>query len=262
MTAVRVVDDPAELRRFYADRPEAHLYALADLEEPYWSASTWYRRGDAVVGVVGLPDPGSTTIYAVSTRAPDATLQLLTELAHHLESGVLITAPLGLGRALEAIGPVAWHRRYRRFVLESVEGLPDVADIDEPIVPLGTDDRAEIETLYATDPGAAFFLPNMLEDDSFVGIREGGELVAVAGTHVLSETQRLAAIGGVLTKPTHRGRGFGRAVSAAVIERIRPRVDLIGLNTAIRNAAALRVYESLGFVPVLDYEEAEPAQAA
>lgn len=262
MTGARVVDDPAELSRFFADRPEAHLYALADLEEPYWSASTWYRRGDAVVGVVGLPDTGSATIYAVSTRAPGATLDLLTDLTHHLGPGVLITAPSGLGRALETVGPVAWNRRYRRFVLDSYERVPVIDELDEPVVPLDASDLDEIAVLYATEPGAAFFLPSMLDDDSFVGIRDGAELVAVAGTHVLSETQRLAAIGGVFTAPSHRGRGYGRAVSAAVIDRIRDRVDLIGLNTALRNGPARRVYESLGFRPVLDYEEAELGQAA
>ena len=43
MTARRV-SDPGELAEFYAGDAELHIYALADLEEPYWSASTWARR--------------------------------------------------------------------------------------------------------------------------------------------------------------------------------------------------------------------------
>ena len=52
--AVRVTD-PDVLANFHSDEPGAHIYALADLEEPFWSASQWFRRGDAVVGVVSLP---------------------------------------------------------------------------------------------------------------------------------------------------------------------------------------------------------------
>ena len=51
-----VVAEPDELVELYSRDPHLHIYALADLEEPYWSASTWWRNGDAAVGLVGLPD--------------------------------------------------------------------------------------------------------------------------------------------------------------------------------------------------------------
>ena len=41
-----------------------HPYGLADLEEPFWSSSTWYRRGDAVVAVLDLG--GDPVVYAIA----------------------------------------------------------------------------------------------------------------------------------------------------------------------------------------------------
>ena len=74
-----IVVDPDELAELYADDPAAHVYALVDLVEPFWSASTWYRRGDAVVGVVAMPSGEGSAVYAVSTRDPAGCLALLAE---------------------------------------------------------------------------------------------------------------------------------------------------------------------------------------
>ena len=250
---IRRVTDADELAEYFSDVPAAHIYAQVDLEDPYWSASRWYRRDDAVVGFVLLDDTDLETIYAVSTRDPSGSLDLLVELGSEVPPGVVATGPTGLGDALARIGAVEWRETCVRYVLSDRTALPGP---DPRIEALGVDDIAEVVAIYAHEPGAAFFLPNMLADDSFVGIRERGELVAVAGTHVLSETKRMAAIGGVFTRPSHRGQGLGRAVSSGVIERITDRVDLVGLNTAADNRAARSVYESIGFEPVLEYEEA------
>jgi len=57
-----------------ADAPEVHAFALADLEERFWSANSWYRRDDGVVGIVSLPDGEGEAVYAVSTRDPVAAI--------------------------------------------------------------------------------------------------------------------------------------------------------------------------------------------
>ena len=250
------VTDRDELIAFFRDDPRVHIYALADLEEPYWSASMWWRSGDGVVGFVGLPGGADPVVYAVSSRDPDGTVELLAELSGAIAPGGLITAPIGAGARLGELRTLLWNRTYHRYHLPDLSTLPSG---DPEVVPLGPDDVEEIEALYDTDPGTSFFMPAMLESESFVGIREGGELVAVAGTHVLSEAQGVAAIGGVVTHPDHRGRGYGSRVTVGVCRLLEGRVEVIGLNTADANAAARAVYRRLGFVPVLRYEEAQLA---
>lgn len=251
-----VADDRNALASFYADRVAAHIYALADLGEPFWSASRWYRRGDAVVGLVGLPSGEGLACYAVATRDVAATLDLVVDLAPSLPSGLLITGPVGLAAALPTKRTVVWHAPHVRYELVDPAALPP----DDPRVePLGREHLAELEELYDADPGAVFFLAHMLDDGAFAGVREHGRLVAAAGTHVLSTEHRVAALGAVYTAPTLRARGLGRAVTVAVTRRLLSRVDTIGLNVAAANTGARRIYESIGFAPILPYEEAELA---
>lgn len=251
-----IVDDPTELADFYADDVAAHVYALVDLEEPFWSGSTWYRRGDAVVGVVAMPSGGGRAVYSVSTRDPAGCLALLAELVPELPAGLLITGPVGLADALRPHRALAWDGPHARYHLTDPGAVPAP---DERVVPLTRGDLAALEALYASDPGAAFFLPHMIDDGAFVGVFEGSDVVAAAGTHVLSDRRRCAAIGAVYTRPSHRGQGLGRAITAGVFHRIADRIDVIGLNVATDNTAARRIYEAIGFTHVLDYDECELA---
>lgn len=250
--APRIVGDRAELLDFFADDPPAHLYALGDLDDLFWDRSRWWRRGDAVVGLVGLPEDAGFAVYSVSTRAPADTLELLVELADELPPGTLVTGPVGCGSALATVRDVEWHRRYHRFHHPAPFTLVPRRWQPEPLDRSHTD---ELDALHALDPGAAFYLPAMLDTDAFVGVREDGRLIAAAGAHVVSDRQRVAAIGGVLTHPAHRRRGLGFDVTAGVCARLEGRVDHVGLNTADRNTAARRLYLGMGFIEHIPYEE-------
>ncbi len=250
----RIVDDPGELVALFSrDRPD-HIYALADLEEPFWSASTWWRNGDAALGLVGLPE-GQTIVYAVSTVDPAGTLALVAEVAAEIPA-TLVTGVTGIASAFEAAGrTIVWQRGYHRFHLVDRSTVPK---LDPRVVELSTNDLDDVATLYATVPDAAFFLPSMLDEDTFVGVRaDSGDLIAIAGTHVLSQRHDVAAIGAVFTHPDHRGRGLGAAVTAGVVHRIGNRVSTIGLNCTDTNVAARRIYLGMGFAESLAYDECE-----
>ena len=212
-----LVTDRGELTQYYADNAAAHIYALVDLDEPFWSASSWYRRGDAVVGLVKIPDDETAVVYAVSTRDPTGTMALIVDLLPLLRPGVLVTGPEGLGQALLPHRRLAWSGPHLRYRLKDHcrPPAPDsrLVDLDEVHAPL-------LAELYASDPGAAFYRPSMLFDQSFVGVVEDGRLLAAAGTHVLSELRGVAAVGAVYTRPSYRGRGLGRLVMAGVLARI------------------------------------------
>lgn len=251
----RVVDDPGELEELFGRDRHLHLYALADLDEPYWSASTWWRRGDAAFGLVGLPD-GEQIVYAVSSADPSGTLALAAELVEQVPP-TLVTGVTGIGEVFEAAGrSLGWQRGYNRFHLTGRHLVPDRSP---DVLSLGPDDAKEAAALYATEPGASFFLPSMLHDETFVGVRVDGHLVAVAGTHVFSRTRDVAAIGAVFTHVDHRGKGLGAAVTAGVIDRIGDRVSTIGLNCTVANVAARRIYARMGFTEALAYDECELA---
>lgn len=101
-----------------------------------------------------------------------------------------------------------------------------------------------------------WFDHRMLDTGQYLGARQDGRLVAVAGVHVHSATYRVAAIGNVTTHPEVRGQGAGRACVAALCRQLGTTVDHIGLNVRADNATAVGLYRRLGFTDVTEFAEA------
>lgn len=249
MRTINGTDELAEL--FMADR-HTHLYGLADLEEPFWSNSTWYREGPAVVGLVSTGGSWITG-YAMSRQAPGETLALLTEVMPSIPAGTWITGPTGMYQTVSGTRKVRDVGPHWRMILD------DVVDVDgsSAAVRLGPDDLDAVVDLHASDEGSAFFLPMMLELNPFAGIWEEDRLVASAGTHVASRRHGVAAIGAVITRPSHRGRGLGAQALAGLCNQLVDNYQTVGLNVETANEPALRLYDQLGFRRVFQYEEIE-----
>lgn len=250
---MRPVTDRSELATLLIRDRLIHIYGLADLDEPFWSESTWYRRGNAAVGIIGLGD-GGTAGYAMSRTHGDETLDLLADVVGQIPTGSWITGPIGLADRVEALQTIDRKGPHTRMVIGSDVPLsPDSrVDVLEP------SDAGLIEDLHGHDPGAAFFLPSMMRTGTFVGIRdESGRLVASAGTHTASARFGVAAIGAVIVRPGRRSQGLGAAITADLVIRLRPDHETIGLNVSSHNVRAIRLYERLGFVAVAEYEEIE-----
>lgn len=111
-------------------------------------------------------------------------------------------------------------------------------------VRLGPDDVPEILGLIAlTRPGP--FLPRTVELGTYLGIREGGRLIALAGERL--RPPGWTEISAVCTHPDHRGRGLATRLVRAVAAGVRERGDTPFLHAAADNTNAIRLYESIGF---------------
>ncbi len=82
-----------------------------------------------------------------------------------------------------------------------------------------------------------------------VGAFEGGELVGMAGfsRSPRKKSRHKGVIWGVYVRASARGRGVGRALLTALIERARGEVEQIQLSVSVGQIAARKLYESLGF---------------
>ncbi|MFC9454171.1 GNAT family N-acetyltransferase [Streptomyces sp. NPDC056983] len=111
-------------------------------------------------------------------------------------------------------------------------------------VRLGLGDVPEILELVArTRPGP--FLARTVELGTYLGIRQQGRLIAMAG-----ERLRLPGwteISAVCTDPAHRGRGLATRLVRAVAAGIRERGETPFLHAAAANKTAIRLYQSIGF---------------
>jgi predicted GNAT family acetyltransferase len=105
----------------------------------------------------------------------------------------------------------------------------------------------KLEELYAYGGGDAF-RQRSLELGVFYGVFDDERLVSVAGTHIVSECERIAALGNVMTHPAYRGRGLATMATGAVCDELLDRgIEMIGLSVSRSNEAAIRVYEKIGF---------------
>lgn len=249
---VRQIDDAGELAELLKTDPETHLYGLGDVEEPFWSHSTWYQEGPAVVGLVSAGEAWMTA-YAMSRAAPEATLRLLAALQDSIPSGTWATGPTGMYEAMSGVRATRDAGPHWRMILENLAEVNGAADA----VPLSMDDLAAVADLHASDEGSTFFMPGLLASNPFVGIWEDGRLVASAGTHVTSRKYGVAAIGAVITRPSHRGRGLGSFATSALCQLLAEDYETVGLNVEASNEPALRVYDRLGFRRIFRYEEVE-----
>jgi GNAT superfamily N-acetyltransferase len=125
------------------------------------------------------------------------------------------------------------------------------ADRFQPVgggcIPLTPDHAGQLAALYAQAEQNAFD-PEQIPGGAFHGIFVDGQLVAAAGTHLVSPIYKVAAVGSVFARPTHRGMGHGTAVTGAVVaELLACGMRDIVLNVNRKNETAIRIYERLGF---------------
>jgi ribosomal protein S18 acetylase RimI-like enzyme len=114
-------------------------------------------------------------------------------------------------------------------------------------VRLGLAHADQLTALYALGGGNAFG-PSQMQHGVFYGILSNGRLAAAAGTHLVSLTYGVAAVGNVFTHPDCRGRGYGTASASAVVaELLRMGIRDVILNVGQKNVVAVRIYERLGF---------------
>jgi len=131
----------------------------------------------------------------------------------------------------------------------NVPGVQLVADTvvgkDEPeAVRLTAADVPEMLDLVArTEPGP--FRKRTIELGTYLGIRRGGALVAMAGERM--QPPGHTEISAVCTDPAFRGQGLATRLVLALVARIRARDETPFLHAAASNTDAIRLYEALGF---------------
>ncbi len=219
------------------------VYPLGDLSEALFPHCTWLH----VPGALALLFRAFRPPVLFALGAPGDLKGLLDEIAREPELFLHIRPDfLGL---LECRYHVERPQLMWRMLLDPM-ARPSAA---EEAVRLGMSDLEALRRLYEdgvpTGEAPEFFAASMLEDGVYVGAWEGGELVAAAGTHLVVPEEGVAAVGNVYTRRDRRGRGLASRLTGAVAaELVRRGLRTVALNVSQGNAAALRVYERLGFV--------------
>jgi ribosomal protein S18 acetylase RimI-like enzyme len=246
-----------EIERFLLRNPSLHLYSIGDLDDFFWPHTTWYglrERGRVQQVVLLYSGQRLPTVLALAEPPTESMRELLRELLRLLPRRFYAHLTEGLADVLASdyrIEPYGAH--YKMILIDGSR----LADFDRgDAVPLSAADSEELFALYDASYPGNWFMPQMLETGFYFGIRRGSALVSVAGVHVCSQTNRVAALGNITTRPDFRGQGLGTAVTARLCRELRRAgIEQVGLNVKADNHSAITCYEKLGFSRAADYGE-------
>jgi ribosomal protein S18 acetylase RimI-like enzyme len=248
---VRAEHDRAVLAGLLGRDPVVHAYQLGDLDDFFWPYTSWYRRGEQVALLYHGVDP--PTLLAFAAPADTAALAgLLGELVPVLPARLYAHLSPGLADALAGSFDLTCAGRHQRMALTERARLAAVRPAGEVLTAA---DVPRLRRLYAQAYPGNWFDARMVDTGQYVGVRDGDEVLAVAGVHVYSPAYGVAALGNVTTHPRVRGRGLGAAVVAALCARLLGDVAHVTLNVKADNVAAVRLYSRLGFTAVAEYDE-------
>ncbi len=256
---VEIANGPlrAKLEACLRRTPGLHLYSIGDLDDAYGPFARFFAslRNDDIAEVVLLYSASTVpTLLVLSASDPIAVATLARAVVEDVGlCEAYVHASPGVREALARDHAFDDRGQHLKMMLATNARLDDVARIDT--VTLGRDDLPEIEALYREAYPENFFDPATLDTGFVVGVREESALVAIAGIHTLSRTHRVAALGNIATHPRVRGRKIAQRLTAALSRRLLDVVDLVGLNVADDNRAAIRAYEAIGFETVAQYDE-------
>ena len=131
-----------------------------------------------------------------------------------------------------------------QMICENGVSTSDSKSPSPPIVELGTSDSPEmLELTTLTKPGP--FGPRTHELGYYVGIRDNGKLVAMAGERL--KVPGYTEVSAVCTHPDHLGKGHAAALMTEVMRSIRGCGEKPFLHVRSDNSRAIAIYKRLGF---------------
>jgi len=177
--------------------------------------------------------------YHAIAATQDGSEEAFRDLATIVEKGEII----GLIAKRPKPGNPDWKILQESLVIQMIGGkrLPET---DIYYVELTAADIPEVlELVSITKPGP--FSQRTVELGRYIGIREDGKLVAMAGERF--KVDGYTEISAVCTLPEYREKGYATALSGVLVNAILDQGDIPYLHVSVKNTPAIRLYEKLGF---------------
>ena len=235
---------------FSEDRAYA-CYALGQLEQvPFERAHYWMAEGpDGIAIVLHGEGMGVNTYVGGNAAGVDAILALHPGP----RSSYITTSSPAHRAALERTYHLSEVLPMRRMSVTRASfaamSLPDGSAARGTRRLRGEDIRA-LNGLYALDGEPSTYTADHITLGVYYGAYIGEQLVAAAGTHIISPSVGVGVVGNVFTHPAHRGQGLATAVTSRVTAELLDRgCALVALTVDPDNTPALHAYTRLGYEP-------------
>lgn len=252
---VQPVTDIPTIRSILAPRVEYTAYALGQLEPALFPRTRWYyARGTTGTALV-LHSRGGLGDATFVLGDPDAVSAILS-----IHPGPPQTYATCQPQHLEALR--------KCFRLANQQPMIRMGVTRETFQPVQTHqttalsgiDIRKVNALYGSEGGPSYYIPEHIDSGVYRGVVEGGRLVAVAGTHVVSRQEGVAVVGNVFTHPDARGKGYATCTTSAVTQTLLDYCDHVVLTVDPNNTPAVAAYARLGFREVCQLVEASAAR--
>lgn len=245
----------ANIEAFLRRAPYLHDYELGDLDPREAAHTTWFA--DDPVRAVALLYHGlvTPTLIALVAAGNDAGRMraLLASVARGLPRRYIAHLSAGL---IESLAPARAESLGDHWKMGlTAAAAPASTAAGEAIAQLMPGDADDVVRFYAESYPDSYFEPVNLVRGPYLAIRDRHGIAAIAGVHAYSPATRVASLGNIATRPDARGRGYARRVTAALCDRLRAEIDVIGLNVRADNAAAIACYRAVGFERLGEYGE-------
>ena len=245
----RQIADREAIRGFLERDRLFAAYALCDLEDREWARSHWgaaWQADDLIAVALEYAGLSPQPLFVMGDA--DGIEAILHQVIRPRVAYVAaLPADLPAVETHYRVDPGA---SMVRMWVDRTHFRPFPSDVRK-LLPA---DIGELNRLYGL--GFASWLPaSAISEGVYYGMKVGGQLVAAAGTHVISPSARLGVVGNVLTNHQFRGRGYATAVTGAVTAELLRTCDQVVLNVRSDNPPALNVYRRLGYQEHCRFDE-------
>jgi ribosomal protein S18 acetylase RimI-like enzyme len=207
------------------------------LDRPAWNALTTRHAALSQGGALAKRYDPSIIPFAAARDDSDEALQALAALPRPGETMLIVETektalPPGLVPMIKA------------DAVQMILKQPPPSVADARIECLTDADAAEMLDLATlTKPGPFTLKAQALGE--FFGVKIDGRLAAMAGERM--KQKGFTEVSGVCTHPDFQGRGLGRLLSVFMTHRVLARGEVPYLHAYATNAAAIGLYETIGF---------------
>jgi GNAT superfamily N-acetyltransferase len=207
------------------------------LERPPWSALTTTHAGFALGNDLARRYPRDIAPMAAIREVSQACLQALTALMNPGEAfGLFSAEPVAASGDLVAVALKTVEQ-----MVHDGKGAPLITGEFVNLTPVDVPEMMQLVEL--TKPGP--FSARTIVLGSYIGIRNGSQLVAMAGERM--KFDGFTEISAVCTHPDHRGQGHSSLLVRTLVRNILDRGETPFLHIFSDNVRAAALYGRLGF---------------